>query len=170
MHENAADLAELQRLLDASHDAAGAHLASIFTPDRRASAAEVAQLLRGVCVLALATVARDGSPLVAPVDGLFFRGRFWFGSAENSVRFRHIRREPRVSATHTRGEDFCVIVHGAAREIDKRGALSLDFRDYNREVYGASWDSWGYWPAMPYAVIEPRRMLAALMKRAILEA
>jgi nitroimidazol reductase NimA-like FMN-containing flavoprotein (pyridoxamine 5'-phosphate oxidase superfamily) len=169
VHETPADLAELQRLLDASHAAAGAHLASVFTPERRASASEVAQLLRGVCVLALATASADGAPLVAPVDGLFFRGRFTFSSSPTSVRFRHIRRDARVSANYNRGEDFCVIVHGNAREIDPREAWSLALRDYNREVYGESWDTWGTWGKAPYAAIEPRRMFAALMKREILE-
>jgi uncharacterized pyridoxamine 5'-phosphate oxidase family protein len=170
VHETADDLARLQLLLDDSHTRAGAHMTSIFTPERRASARDLARLLRRVCVLALATTSSHGAPFVAPVDGLFFRGRFWFGSAESSLRFRHIRRDPRVSATHTRGEDFCVIVHGEAREIDKREPASLAFRDYNREVYDETWDSWGYWPSMPYAVIEPRRMFAALMNRALLDA
>jgi hypothetical protein len=51
---------------------------------------------------------------VAPVDGIFFHGRFWFGSAENSLRFRHIRSRLSVIAAHTRGEDLCVIFHGSA--------------------------------------------------------
>lgn len=169
MHETPADLAELQHLLDASHAAAGAHMASIFTPDRRATASEVAKLLRGVCVLALATVSAEGAPLVAPVDGLFFRGRFTFSSSPSSARFRHIRRDSRVSGNYNRGEDFCVVVHGVAREIDKSEPSSLALRECNRAVYGAGWDSWGSWETAPYAVIEPRRMFAALVKREILD-
>ena len=42
-------------------------------------------------LLALATVTADGRPIVGPVDGIFYRGAFWFGSAPDSVRFRHIR-------------------------------------------------------------------------------
>jgi nitroimidazol reductase NimA-like FMN-containing flavoprotein (pyridoxamine 5'-phosphate oxidase superfamily) len=170
VHETPTDLADLQRLLDASHAAAGAHMASIFSADRRASASEVTQLLRGVCVLALATVSTDGAPFVAPVDGLFFRGHFTFCSSPDSLRFRYIRRDPRVSASYNRGEDFCVIVHGRAREIDPREPWSLALREYNREVYGESWDTCGYWGRAPYAAIEPRRMFAALMNRAILGA
>jgi nitroimidazol reductase NimA-like FMN-containing flavoprotein (pyridoxamine 5'-phosphate oxidase superfamily) len=167
VHETPDEVALLQDLLDRTYEGAGAHLRSIFTTERRLSAVELVRVLRGVCVLDLATVTASGEPIVAPVDGLFFRGRFWFGSAPSSVRFRHIRARPSVSAAHTRGEELCVIVHGAAREIDKAEAQSEAFRDYNREVYGPQWDSWGYWPSMPYAVIEPRRMYAADMRRGV---
>jgi nitroimidazol reductase NimA-like FMN-containing flavoprotein (pyridoxamine 5'-phosphate oxidase superfamily) len=168
MHETPEELAELQRLLDASHDAANAHMRSIFAPERRATAAETAQLLRGACVLALATIAPDGAPRVAPVDGLFFRGRFTFSTSPASARMRSIRRDARVSANYNRGEEFCVIVHGTAREIDQSSAWGLALRDYNREVYGPTWDSWGFWGKAPYTAIEPRRMYAALFNRALL--
>jgi nitroimidazol reductase NimA-like FMN-containing flavoprotein (pyridoxamine 5'-phosphate oxidase superfamily) len=170
VHETPDDVTTLQRVLDQSYENAGAHLRSIFTPQRRVSAADLVAVLRGVCILDLATVTSKGAPIVAPVDGLFFRGRFWFGSAENSVRFRHIRARPSVSGAHTRGEDLCVIVHGTAREIDKSDSQSEAFREYNREVYGPEWDSWGYWPSMPYAVIEPHRMYAAAMRPEVLKA
>ena len=55
-------------------------------------------------LLALATVTADGRPLVSPVDGIFYRGAFYFGSAPDSVKFRHIRARPQVSATHLPGE------------------------------------------------------------------
>jgi nitroimidazol reductase NimA-like FMN-containing flavoprotein (pyridoxamine 5'-phosphate oxidase superfamily) len=170
MHETPDEFADMQRLLDASHAAANAHMASIFTADRRATAAETAQLLRGACVLALGTLAPDGSPRVAPVDGLFFRGRFTFSTSPASARMQHIRRDARVSANYNRGEEFCVIVHGVAREIDQTSAWGLALRDYNREVYGAGWDSWGYWGKAPYTAIEPVRMYAALFNRALLGA
>ena len=43
-------------------------------------------------LLALATVTSDGHPLVGPVDGIFYRGAFYFGSSPESLRSRHIRR------------------------------------------------------------------------------
>src|SRR5438045_9404676 len=104
MRESEADLARLQQLLDASYAAAGSHLLSIHTPQRRLDAFGVAQRLQGVCLLALATVTADGRPLIGPVDGIFHRGEFYFGSATDSVRFRHIRRRPQVSAVHAPGE------------------------------------------------------------------
>jgi hypothetical protein len=112
-------------------------------------------------LLSLATVSPRCRPVVGPVDGIFYRGVFWFGSAENSVRFRHIRARPDVSATHTRGEELVMTVHGAAREIDKMGGEFEGFHECLREIYGPDWDSWGYWESAPYAWIEPRKMFPA---------
>ncbi|MDQ2789166.1 MAG: hypothetical protein DLM60_22565 [Pseudonocardiales bacterium] len=94
MHETTADLAALQDLLDRSYAAAGPHLLRIITPQRRLSADQVADRLTGMRLLALATVTADGRPIVGPVDGIFFRGAFHFGSTPDSVRFRHIKNRP----------------------------------------------------------------------------
>jgi hypothetical protein len=161
VHESPADLLELQALLDQSYETAGPHLKSILSPAGLLSASEVVNELAGVCVLHLATISRAGSPIVAPVDGLFFRGSFWFGSAENSVRFRHIRRDGRVSGSFARGEELTVLIRGVAKEIDKGLSETEAFREYNREVYGPEWDSWGYWSSNPYAQIEAERIYAS---------
>ena len=84
MHETSADLASLQNLLDRSAASAGAHLRRIITPERRLSAEEVCARLTGMRLLALATVTSDGRPLVGPVDGVFYRGAFHFGSSPDS--------------------------------------------------------------------------------------
>jgi uncharacterized pyridoxamine 5'-phosphate oxidase family protein len=157
VHETARDLAELQDLLDRSHAGAGAHLRAIFSDDRRIPAAELPALLSGVQVLALATVTARGEPRVAPVDGLFFRGRFHFGSSPDSARFRHIRARPAVSATHLRGEELAVVVHGRAVEIDPRGPGEEGFRAYLNETY-PGWDDAGWAAGAPYARIEPSAM------------
>lgn len=135
MHESPADLAGLQELLDASYAAAGSHLLSIHTPQRRLNAAQVAHRLRGMCLLALATVTADSRPLVGPVDGIFFRGEFYFGSSEDSVRFRHIGRRPQVSAVHLPGEELAVTVHGRAVPIDLGDDQSREFRRTLLDVY-----------------------------------
>lgn len=154
MHETAQDLAQLQRLLDESYARAGSHLRSIFTEDRRLSAAALADVLQGVRVLNLATVTAAGEPRVAPVDGLFYRGHFWFGSSPESARFRHITRRPQVSAAHTVGEELAVIVHGIANRIDP--SADAGFRACCLEVYGPSWEEWGAGAA--YARIDAARM------------
>jgi hypothetical protein len=141
-------------MLDRSFRNAGPHLRSIITPDRRVSAKRLADRLVGVRVLTLATVTSDGRPITAPVDGLFYRGEFWFGSGDESLRFRHLRARPAVSATHTEGEAFAVTVHGVAHEIDT--ADHPGFRGYCLEVYGPAWEEWG--AGVPYARIEARRM------------
>ena len=164
MHETPADLAALQKVLDASRQTAGGHLRSIFLDDRHLDAEGLVDLLQGVQILTLATVTADGRPLAGPVDGLFYRGHFHFGSSPDSVRFRHIRARPHVSATHVRGEELAVVVHGIAQEINTSGTDEVGFRSYLVEVYGEEWNEWG--PDSPYARIEPRKMFAAWLPTA----
>lgn len=144
MHETAGDLIALQSLIDASYAAAGPHLLSIHEPERRLTAQQVSERLTGMCLLALATVTRDCRPIVGPVDGVFFRGAFYFGSAANSARFRHIRARPQVSATHLPGEELAVTVHGRATPIDIEAPEHAAFRqtllDVYIPMYGEDWE------------------------------
>lgn len=149
----------LQELLDASYARAGSHLRSIWGPETRLDASAVVAELAGVQVLDLATVTPRGEPRVAPVDGLFFRGHFWFGSAETSGRFKNIRANPAVSGVVTRGlETFLVIVHGRAVETDPRSPSAGGFAAYPRELYDFDWDAMH--PTSPYARIDANTMLA----------
>jgi nitroimidazol reductase NimA-like FMN-containing flavoprotein (pyridoxamine 5'-phosphate oxidase superfamily) len=145
MNETPSDLAALQDLLDRSMAAAGAHLASIVTPDRRLTARQVCERLTGMRLLALATVTAYGRPLVGPVDGIFYRGSFHFGSSPDSVRLRHIRHRPHVSATHLPGEELAVTVHGRATAVDVRSTECAGFRqallDVYRPRYGSEWEA-----------------------------
>ena len=158
MHETSEDLKNLQLLLNRSYDRAGHHLRTVVTSDRRVSAAQLIDLLTGVQVLALATVTANGRPLTGAVDGLFYRGRFWFGSSEDSVRIRQVRVRPAVSATHTRGESLAVTVHGRAGIVDLDDPLYAGFRAFCLETYGEAWEEWG--AAAVYARIEPDKMFA----------
>jgi hypothetical protein len=156
MHESGDDLTALQALLDASYARAGEHLRSIWGEDSRLDARGLCEELVGVQVLDLGTVTPRGEPRVAPVDGLFFRGHLWFGSADNSARFRNIRANPAVSGAIHRGlETFLVIVHGRATETDPRAA---GFADYAREVYDFDWDA--MLSDAPYARIDAHTLLA----------
>src|SRR4051794_27122928 len=112
MHETPEDLAALQAVLDASYERGGAHLLGIHTPERRLDGAGIAERLQGMVLLTLATSTADGRPITGPVDGIFYRGAFHFGSSPLSVRFRHIEARPQVSATHLPGEELAVTVHG----------------------------------------------------------
>lgn len=163
MHETADDLQALQALIDASYAAAGPHLLAIHEPERRLSAEQLSQRLTGMRLLALATVTRDCRPIVGPVDGIFFRGAFYFGSAANSVRFRHIRTRPQVSATHLPGEELAVTVHGRAVPIDITAAEHATFRrtvlDVYIPIYGESWEQEFLESVSPmYARIDADRM------------
>jgi len=64
VYETEADLTALQDLLDRSYAAAGPHLRNVITPERRVGAAEPADRLTGMRLLALATVTADGRPIV----------------------------------------------------------------------------------------------------------
>ena len=167
MHETLADLAGLQEVLDRSYAVAGPHLRRIITPERRLSAEQLAERLTGMRLLALATVTADGRPIVGPVDGIFFRGAFHFGSSPDSVRFRHIRARPQVSATHLPGEDLAVTVHGRASGVDIHGDLGAEFRKALLEVYvpryGPQWEE--FLDSGPiYARIDAERMFTFHME------
>jgi nitroimidazol reductase NimA-like FMN-containing flavoprotein (pyridoxamine 5'-phosphate oxidase superfamily) len=168
MHESPADLAALQDLLDSSYASASAHLLRIHTPERRLSAGEVAQRLTGMCLLALATVTADCRPVVGPVDGVFYRGAFHFGSSPDSIRFRHIRARPQVSATHLPGEELAVTVHGRAVPVDVQDERNDGFRRALLEIYvprhGPQWEE--FLDSGPvYARIDADRMFTFSMPR-----
>jgi hypothetical protein len=64
MHETPDDVRRLQSVLDTTYAAAGRHLRSVITPDPRLTAEQVADLLQGMCLLALATLMAEGRRLV----------------------------------------------------------------------------------------------------------
>ena len=166
MNESPADLGALQELLDRSYAAAGAHLLRIHTPERRLTADQVVDRLTGMRLLTLATVTEGCRPIAGPVDGIFYRGAFHFGSSPDSVRFRHIRARPHVSATHVPGEELAVTVHGRAVPVDVRAEEGSGFRRALLEIYvpryGPDWER--FLDSGPlYARIDAERMFAFAM-------
>jgi hypothetical protein len=143
VHETAEDLATLQELIDRSYASAGEHLLRIHEPERRLTAEQVAERLQGMRLLVLATVTSDGRPLTGPVDGIFYKGAFHFGSAPDSMRFRHIRARPRVSATHLPGEELAITVHGRAVPIDVHADEHAAFKQVLMDIYLPQYgDAW----------------------------
>jgi nitroimidazol reductase NimA-like FMN-containing flavoprotein (pyridoxamine 5'-phosphate oxidase superfamily) len=166
VHETPEDLAALQDVLDRSYAAAGPHLLRIHTPGRRLTAEQVAQRLTGMVLLTLATVSADGRPVTGSVDGVFHRGAFHFGSAPDSMRFRHIRARPQVSATHLPGEELSVTVHGRAVPVDVQAPEGAGLRQALLDIYvpryGDQWET--FLDSGPvYARIEPERMFTFWM-------
>lgn len=166
MYETAEDLERLQELLDRSYETAGRHLRSVITPERRLSAVELADRLQGMCLLVLATVTRDGRPVAGPVDGVFYRGAWHFGSAPDSRRLGHIRRNPAVSAVHLPSEELSVSVHGRGVIIDVGASGQAGFRRALLDIYvpryGSDWEALldnGAW----YARIDAERMFTFFM-------
>jgi len=165
MHETPEDLVALQQTIDDSYALAGAHLLGIHEPARRLDAASVAAELTGMRLLVLATTTRDGRAITGPVDGVFYRGRFHFGSSPDSVRFRHLRDRPDVSATHLPGEHLAITVHGAAETIDVGAPEHAEFRTTLLDIYLPRYgDAW--LPILEggaFARIHPRRMFTFSM-------
>src|SRR6266702_3842718 len=146
MLETPEELDNLQQLLDRSMAGAGEHLRGIITGERRLSAAELAGRLQGMRLLAVATVTADGRPLAGPVDGYFLHGTFWFSSARNSVRMRHLAARPAVSAIHLPGEELAVTVHGRAELFEMRDPACAELRQAMLDWYvprqGPEFESW----------------------------
>jgi hypothetical protein len=98
------------------------------------------------------------------VDGIFYRGAFHFGSAPDSVRFRHIGKRPHVSATHLPGEELAVTVHGRAVPVDVRSQDQAGFRQALLDIYvpryGPDWEADFLDSGPLYARIEADRMFA----------
>jgi hypothetical protein len=167
VHESRADIEALQELLDRSYAAAGPHLLRIHTPERRLTAEEVVERLTGMCLLTLATVTADCRPIAGPVDGLFYKGAFHFGSSPDSVRFRHIESRPQVSATHLPGEELAVTVHGRAVPVDIRAEEGRGFRQTLLEIYvpryGPDWEKDFLDSGPVYARIDAERMFTFAM-------
>lgn len=166
MYETQEELEWMQALIDKSLAGAGEHLLSIMTPERRMSAGQVSTYLQGTKHIALATVSSRGEPRVSPVDGLFLHGRFYFGTGATALRARHLRRNPAVSLVHMVGEEIAVIVHGTATIIEVTDPEALDIDKVWQQIYGfsaldpAAWQSNDLSPAIVFARIEPKTMLA----------
>ena len=140
MHETPDDIRALQKLLDRSYERAGSHLRSITTPDRRVGAEELVQELTGMCLLVVATVTADCRPIAGPLDGIFYRGAFHFGTAPDSVRYRHLLARPQVSATYLPREGFAVNVHGRAVPAEIAGGFRETLLEVYVPRYGPDWE------------------------------
>jgi hypothetical protein len=140
VHETAEDTRALQDLLDRSYAAAGSHLRSITTPERRVSAEDLVAQLTGMCLLVVATVTADCRPIAGPLDGVFYRGAFHFGTAPDSVRYRHLLARPQVSATHLPREEFAVNVHGRAVPVEIQGGFRETLLEVYVPRYGEDWE------------------------------
>ncbi|MFZ0249957.1 MAG: pyridoxamine 5'-phosphate oxidase family protein [Acidimicrobiales bacterium] len=146
MLETPEEMAGLQALLDASMAAAGPHLRDIITDERRLTALQLTEHLRGMRLLVLATVTADGRPLAGPVDGYFLHGTFWFSSGRDSVRLRHLAARPQCSATHLPGEELAVTVHGKAEVFPLDDPASGELRQAMLDAYlprqGPAFEEW----------------------------
>lgn len=115
MRETAAELIELQALIDRSHASAGPHMRGIIHPGKYSlSAAQVVRLLDGMKTIAVAAPAPNGDPLVGPMDGWFLHGKLFWSSGGDAVRIKGLRKRPRASVVYFEGERCAITAHGQA--------------------------------------------------------
>ncbi|MEU4536928.1 pyridoxamine 5'-phosphate oxidase family protein [Streptosporangium sp. NPDC023825] len=146
MRETPEELKELQALLDASLSRSSSHLRSIINDEHTLTAEQLAQVLTGMCTLALSTVTAKGEPRISGVDGHFLHGKWHFGTARNAAKARHLAVRPAVSAAHMRGEDLGVFTHGTVEILNPRdGEPAADWPDllaYLKGFYGDDSFDW----------------------------
>lgn len=120
MYETSDEIAELQRLMDASRAGATSHLREIIGGDRIMTAQDVIDELDGMKVLSLATVTAKGEPRVSAVDGHFLHGKWTFGTDGRAAKAGHLSARPAVSAAHIDGERLGVFCHGIAVRLTEQ--------------------------------------------------
>lgn len=146
MRETSGELEELQTLLDASLSRSTSHLRSIINTQTTLTAAQLTQILTGMCTLALSTVTATGEPRVSGVDGHFLHGKWHFGTARSAAKARHLAARPAVSAAHLRGEDLGVFTHGTVEILNPQDGEPAadwpDLLDYFTSFYGKDAFDW----------------------------
>ena len=143
MHETSQDLADLQRLMDASYAGSTSHLREIVAGDHRLDARQVVDALTGMKVLSLATVTAAGEPRVSAVDGHFLRGRWTFGTDGRAAKARHVQARPAVSAAHVDGERLGVFCHGRAVRLGPDDSEWEPTISHWSDHYGSDPTTWG---------------------------
>ncbi|WP_280426482.1 pyridoxamine 5'-phosphate oxidase family protein [Nocardia carnea] len=148
MRETLEELAELQALLDTSLAGSTSHLRSIIATDRTLTAAQLTAVLTGMRTLALSTVTAKGEPRISGVDGHFLHGRWYFGTARNAAKARHLAARPGASVAHMDGEELGVFTHGTAEILNPAsGEPDAEWPEllaYFKDHYGDDafdWDS-----------------------------
>lgn len=142
MWETPDELDRLQQLLDTSFADASEHLRSIMTTDRRLSATRLASELPSPAVLNVATVTAYGEPRISAVDGHFLHGRWYFTTAAESPKARHLKARPAVSASYTPRDGFGVFCHGRAVLLGD-GPDRTMVRDHFVATYGMPPEEFG---------------------------
>ena len=122
MYETGAELAELQGLLDESLAGATEHLRAIIRPgERTLTAAQLVNVITGMCTLAVSSVTARGEPRVSGADGHFLHGRWIIRTARSAAKAGQFAARPAVSLAHLRGDDFGVFTHGTVHELNPAG-------------------------------------------------
>lgn len=143
VRETPSELAALQTLIDRSLERTGPHMKAIVHPGEYSlSAKQVVKLLDGMKTVAVAAPGPNGDPLVAPMDGWFLHGRFFFSSSADSVRVKGLRKRPRASIAYFEGERFLINAHGPAVLMFRGHPEVTEIDAIFKEHYGGSAFDW----------------------------
>ena len=143
MRETAKELAALQALIDRSFKRTGPHMKAIIHPGKYSlNAKQVVKLLDGMKTVAVAAPAPNGDPLVAPMDGWFLHGKFFFSSGGDSIRVKGLRKRPRASIAYFEGEKFLINAHGPVVLMFKGHPEVDEIDETFKKHYGGSAFDW----------------------------
>ncbi|HEY3557882.1 MAG TPA: pyridoxamine 5'-phosphate oxidase family protein [Kribbella sp.] len=143
MRETAAEVTELQALMDAVYPGSTEHLRGIITGEQQLSADALVRALTGMCVLSLATVTARGEPRISAVDGHFLHARWVFTTSGSAAKARHLRARPAASAAYLDGERIGVFTHGKVEFLTPEHPDFAEIEEYLTGHYGESPSSWG---------------------------
>ena len=121
MRETAPELEGLQALIDRSLAQTRPHMRAIVHPGK---------------------YSPNGDPLVAPMDGWFVHGKFYFSSSGDAVRIRGLRKRPRASIAYFEAERFLINAHGHAELMFKGHPEVTEIDAIFGEHYGSSAFDW----------------------------
>ena len=118
--------------------------------------------LSGVKQAAWTTVSSKSEPRVAPVDFVFIHGRFYLSTDLNSLRAKHLKRNPATSVTYFEDISFSVMVHGTGEIVRQNGkyyalARGLFVKHYGRKLIDSI-------PGIIFVRINPKLMFTHMIK------
>jgi Pyridoxamine 5'-phosphate oxidase len=155
MLETAADLAALDRLLQASIESAGPHLRKSFEmPSHSLNARQLVALFGRIKTLAFSTVTSRGEPRVTPTSVLFCHANIYVPSVADAARTRHLLRNPACSVAGF-SENWALISHGSAALVDQADDL---FPLLNEQMQSIGLSSVLEWGAGVFLRFDPRVM------------
>ncbi|MFG1905336.1 pyridoxamine 5'-phosphate oxidase family protein [Kribbella sp. NPDC048928] len=166
MRETAAEVRELQALMDAVYPGSTEHLRNIIKGQKQLSAAALVQVATGMCVLSLATVTAKGEPRISAVDGHLLHGRWVFTTSGSAAKARHLRARPAASAAYIDGERIGVFTHGAVEFLTEKDPDFAEIEEYMVGHYGESPSGWG--PDIVYLRLQPTWIAAYGNERKLL--
>ncbi|HWD83737.1 MAG TPA: pyridoxamine 5'-phosphate oxidase family protein [Kribbella sp.] len=153
MRETAAEVAELQALMDAVYPRSTQHLRNIIKGRKRLSADTLVRALTGMCTVNLATVTARGEPRISAVDGHFLHARWVFTTSGSAAKARHLKQRPAASLAYVDGERIGVFSHGKVEFLTAAHPDFAEIEEYLTDHYGSSPSSWG--PNIVYCRLQP---------------